>query len=199
MYNLSFVLLLGIMELHHETEDNSEKNSDKEDLRFYIKRALQNKISWKSLESIFNDMTSTIKKSKCVIAALLDELQIMQVELYKCTEKCKKLRNEDLEKTKKNHEHKKSLTLDFDELTNTLGKGISNKFYEFVGSHEELQIDKGIKTQVDGEMEKCPRSNKITEKSNAQDPNISSETDSEPEIVDDDIELLEVVKERVDE
>ena len=127
-------------------------------MRFYIKRALQNKISWKSLESIFNDMTSTIKVSKHIIAALLDELQIMQVELYKCTEKCKKLRNEDLEKTKKNHENKKSFTLDFDELTNRFGNEISNQFYEFVGSqsHKELLIDTTFHPQKTEEMEKSP-------------------------------------------
>ena len=149
------------------------------------------------MESIFNDMTSTIKASKHIITALLDELQIMQVELYKCTEKCKKLRNEDLEKTKKNHENKKSLTLEFDELTNTLGKGISNKFYEFVGSHEELQVDKGPKFQVNEKLEKYQRSDERTQKSNSKDTKHLSETDSEPDIFEDDIEVLEVVNRQI--
>ena len=190
---MSFVLfLLETMELHNETK---EIDSDKEDLRFYIKRALQNKISWKSLESIFNDMTSTIKTSKCIIAALLDELQMMQLELYKCREKCIKLQNEDFEKSSKELQNEKNSTLDFQELSNRLGKGITNQFYEYVGSHEELQIDK----VNDEENEKYSRSNEQTEKNNAQRSNISSETGSDPELVDDEIEFLKVVKERVDE
>ena len=52
-----------------------------EDFTYFISLALENKLPWKSLETIFNDWTPTLPKAKKLIEVLLKELQMLQTKL----------------------------------------------------------------------------------------------------------------------
>ena len=49
-----------------------------ENFRLLIRMAMSKEMSWTALSFCFNDMTSTLVKSKLVIEALLEELQTLQ-------------------------------------------------------------------------------------------------------------------------
>ena len=51
------------------------------DFTYFISLALENKLPWNSLETIFNDWTPTLPKAKKLIEIMLKELQILQSKL----------------------------------------------------------------------------------------------------------------------
>ena len=59
---------------------NSRNSESVQDFKYLIGMALQNKISWKALGSLLDEMTSTLKKSKEVNKILLEQLQSLQVQ-----------------------------------------------------------------------------------------------------------------------
>ena len=75
----------------------TEHNSDQEYVKFCIKKALQSKISWKSLSSIFYDMTANLETSRQIIEILLKELHILQEKLNTEEKSCKKCLVENVE------------------------------------------------------------------------------------------------------
>ena len=68
----------------------TEHDSDQEYVKSCIKKVLQNKISWKSLSSIFHDMTANLETSRQIIEILLKELQVLQTKLNTEEKSCKK-------------------------------------------------------------------------------------------------------------
>ena len=75
----------------------TELDSDQEYVKSCIKKALQNKISWKSLTSIFHDLTSNLDTSIQIIEILLKELQTLQTKLNTEEKSCKKCPVENVE------------------------------------------------------------------------------------------------------
>ena len=75
----------------------TEHNSDQEYVKSCIKKALQSKISWKSLSSIFYDMTTNLETSRQIIEILLKELHILQEKLNTEEKSCKKCLVENVE------------------------------------------------------------------------------------------------------
>ena len=57
-----------------------------ENFRLLIRMAMSKEMSWTALSFLFNDMTSTLVKSKIVIEALLEELQTLQGKQCSCKE-----------------------------------------------------------------------------------------------------------------
>ena len=56
------------------------QTEDMDDLRFYIKQALQYKISWAALKFLLEDINSKNGKSKQIIEVLIDELKGVPVK-----------------------------------------------------------------------------------------------------------------------
>ena len=75
----------------------TEHNSDQEYVKSCIKKALQSKISWNSLSSIFYDMTTNLETSRQIIEILLKELHILQEKLNTEEKSCKKCLVENVE------------------------------------------------------------------------------------------------------
>ena len=72
--NLSY--FSGNMSFLFDTE-----HIDKEDLTFFVKKALQSKISWTALKYLFEDINSRNDRSKQMIEVLIDSLEELHSNL----------------------------------------------------------------------------------------------------------------------
>ena len=65
--------------------ENALIKSEKVDFSYFINLALQAEISWKDLEDILNNLTSTFEKSKQLNKVLLNELKSLQTQRISIT------------------------------------------------------------------------------------------------------------------
>ena len=114
-----------------------------EDFTYFISLALENKLPWNSLETIFNDWTPTLPEAKKLIEIMLKELQILQTKLQeKQTQREMSLEDETFENTPKEPENCNITELDvqingFDEV----GLIESQNIETFVDKSSEADID----------------------------------------------------------
>ena len=114
-----------------------------EDFTYFISLALENKLPWNSLETIFNDWTPTLPEAKKLIEIMLKELQILQTKLQeKQTQREMSFEDETFENTPKEPENCNITELDvqingFDEV----GLIESQNIETFVNKSYETNID----------------------------------------------------------
>ena len=112
----------------------TENDSDQEYVKSCIKKALQNKISRKSLSSIFHDMTVKLDTSRHIIEILLKEIQILQTTLNTEEKSCKKCLVENVEEFQE-------LDFEFNEVYEHHADQIDSDFNDEGNSPEEEIIE----------------------------------------------------------
>ena len=63
---------------------------NKTDFSHFVKMALQDRMSWKTLETLLNDFAPTVNETREVISILLKELEALYLEFQKNKEVLKK-------------------------------------------------------------------------------------------------------------
>ena len=67
---------------------------NKTDFSHFVKMALQDRMSWKTLETLLNDFAPTVNETREVISILLKELEALYLEFQKNKEVLKKYQEE---------------------------------------------------------------------------------------------------------
>ena len=153
------------------------KSGTKLNFRYFIKMALQKKISWETLVVFLDDLTPTLVQSKQAIEVLVKELQTLQSKLI-------------------NDEVDHDEIVEIVEIMNTKTSNVSEEkpqssAVELIQTKEKLSISQA---QKDGSNRKT-EANQLEVKSQNNEVNLTNtSSDNCPEICNSEKELLEAVE-----